>query len=71
MWPRDVDIMRRTAVAGLISEQSECYASPPTAMIPILNHDSRAQECQSIIDYRVKDYLQTVISKTLFPHLLK
>jgi len=37
-----------TAVAGLISEQSECYASPPTAVIPVLNHDSRAQECLPI-----------------------
>jgi len=37
-----------TAVAGLISEQSECYASPPTAMIPVLNHDSRAQDYPSV-----------------------
>ena len=34
--------MRRTAVAGLISEQSECNASAPTAVIHALTHDSRA-----------------------------
>jgi len=37
-----------TAVADLISEQSECYASPPTAVIPVLNHDSCAQKCPSV-----------------------
>ena len=37
-----------TAVAGLIPEQSECYASPSTAVIPVLNHDSCAQECPSV-----------------------
>ena len=44
MQPRDVGIMQRTAVAGLISEQSECNASPPTAVNHVLTHDSRAQE---------------------------
>ena len=37
-----------TAVAGLISEQSECYASLPTAVVPVLNYDSRAKECPSV-----------------------
>jgi len=44
MWASCVD----TVVAGLISEQSECYASPPTAVIPVLNHDSCAQKCPSV-----------------------
>jgi len=48
MQPRDVASCGDTAVAALISEQSECYASPPTAMIPVLNHDSRAQEYPSV-----------------------
>ena len=48
MQPRDVASCGDTAVAGLISEQSECYASPPTAVIPVLNHDSRAPECPSV-----------------------
>ena len=48
MQTHDVGIMRRTAVAGLITEQSECDASPPTAVIHVLTHDSRAQECPSV-----------------------
>jgi len=48
MQPRDVASCGDTAVAGLISEQSECYISPSTAVIPVLNHDSRAQECPSV-----------------------
>jgi len=48
MQPRNVASCGDTVVAGLISEQSECYASPPTAVIPVLNHDSRAQECPSV-----------------------
>jgi len=43
MQPRVVGIMRWTAVAGLISEQSEYNASPPTAVIHALTHDSRAR----------------------------
>jgi len=42
MQPRDVASCGDMAVAGLISEQSECHACPPTAVIPVLNHDSRA-----------------------------
>ena len=39
-----------TAVAGLISEQSECEcnASPPTAVIHVLTRDGRAQESTSV-----------------------
>jgi len=48
MQPWDVASCGNTAVAGLISEQSECYAFPPTAVIPILNHDSHAQECPAV-----------------------
>jgi len=48
MQPRHVDIMRRTAVAGLISQHSECNVSRPTAVIHVLTHDSRAQECPSV-----------------------
>jgi len=33
MQPRDVTSCGDTAVAGLISEQSECYASPPTELV--------------------------------------
>jgi len=49
MWASCGDM----AVAGLILEQSKCYASPPTAVIPVLNHDSRAQECPPICWTRV------------------
>jgi len=48
MQPRDVASCGDTAVAGLITEQSERYASPSTAVIPVLNHDSRAQKCASV-----------------------
>jgi len=44
MQPQDVGIMQQMAVAGLISEQSEYNASPPTAVIYVLTHDSHAQE---------------------------
>ena len=46
--PGDVASCGDTAVADLVSEQSECYASPPAAVIPVLNRDSRAQECPSV-----------------------
>ena len=48
MQPLGVGIMRWAAVAGLISEQSERNASPPTSVIHVLTHDSRAQECPSV-----------------------
>ena len=35
MQPRDVASCGDTAVAGLISEQSECNAFPPTAVIHV------------------------------------
>jgi len=35
MQPRDVASCGDTTVAGLISEQSECYASPLTAVIHV------------------------------------
>jgi len=62
MQPRDVASCGDTAVAGLISEQSECYASPPTAVIPVLNHDSRGQECPSIGLLSAGDYACIVLA---------
>jgi len=44
MWASCGDM----TVAGHISEQRKCYASPPTAVIHILTHDSCAQECPSV-----------------------
>ena len=50
MRPRDVASCGDMAVAGLISEQSECYTSPTTAVIPVLNHDSRACRNAHLLD---------------------
>jgi len=50
MQPRDVDIMRRSAVTGLISEQSECYAPHPQPWFRVLNHDSRACTNAHLLD---------------------
>jgi len=44
MWASYGDM----AVAGLISKQSKCYASPPTAVSHILTHVSHAQEWPSV-----------------------
>jgi len=52
MRPRDVASCGDTAVAGLISEQSECYTSPPTAVIPVLTDDSRACRNAQLLDAR-------------------
>jgi len=48
MQPRDVGILQRYCSSWAYLRAERIYASPPTAVIPVLNHDSCAQECPPI-----------------------